>query len=83
MLYPLSYEGNYWVLNYFQRVVIAPAQPQHNFEGKMLRSSQCLSTIQTRPTGTKRTLGSRESSTDQGHRIRTDRIPGLSTLLEK
>jgi hypothetical protein len=49
----------------------------------MLRSSRCLSTIQTRPTGTKRTLCSRESSTGQGHRIRTDRIPGPQNALRR
>jgi hypothetical protein len=68
MLYPLSYEGKYWVFNYIRGSAIEPAQPQHNFEEKVPRSSRYLSTIQTRRCGTTRTLGSRESR-GQGHGI--------------
>ena len=75
MLYPLSYEGNYWVFNFLRGIAKVPAQPQHNIEEKVLRSSRYLSTIQTRQRGTERTLGSREISTNQGHGICTDRIP--------
>jgi|GEM_PF-6198195 len=32
MLYPLSYEGKYWVFNYFRDFANEPAQRQHNLE---------------------------------------------------
>jgi hypothetical protein len=42
MLYPLSYGSKYWVFNFYRGTIKAPAQPQHNFEEKVLRDTSPL-----------------------------------------